>query len=815
MTPERWEKVAGIFHAARERPARERGVYLANACSSDSRLLQEVERLLSADEQASNLLPPRPPLSTVLGTRPKRSSGQVILHYELIDKIGEGGMGEVYKALDRRLDRLVALKFLFAGIEEEGEKTRRFMEEARAASSLDHPNICTIHGIEKQPDGELFIVMPCYQGETIKEKIRKGSLSPEETLELAIQAGRGLVKAHSAGIVHRDIKPANIMVTRDGLVKILDFGIAKLIGDDVLTQSGIVVGTIDYMSPEQALGQPVDHRTDIWAFGVVLYEMLTGHTPFHAPNFSALLSSVFQKQPWHMAMAGPDLSLEWETIVRRALAADTTQRFQETKELVRDLEWLRHKARPAEAENASPAPSIAVLPFVPISSNPDNEYFSAGLTDELIHALASVEGLRVVSRTTMFQFKGKAVDIREVGRDLHVTAILEGSVRAIRNKVRIAVHLIKVADGCQLWSEEYDRQLDDIFALQDEIAQNIVKTLVVRFGAKQRGPLVKQGTRNPRAFRRYLKGRHHCNHWTPESVDMAIQYFQKALHLDPGYAQAHAGLAGAHILKGFWGLVPPSPAWAEARKAAHAALLIDAGLGEAHACLAAAWAASEWNWTEAQREFKFAIGLNQGDPILRNWYSGFYLIPHGLLEEALQNEKRRLDLDPLSPVVNTSLAWAYFLLRRHEAALRQARTAIELSPFMIEPYWTLSLCELALGHNEEAVENLERIRGLAPDNSFTLSLLIKAYAALDRPLDASRLFAHLEEISGRQYVAPTHIAWACLALNQTDRAFEWLDRACQVREVMLLYLKVLPMYDGIRSDPRFGEVLRRVGLLEG
>ena len=811
MTPDRWEKVAEIFQTVRERPAQEREAVLSNACVGDSTLRQEVERLLRADEEASGFLPAPSLLWAALGIHPKRA-GQEILHYQLIGKIGEGGMGEVYKALDRRLDRLVALKFLFASAEE--ERKTRFIQEAKAASTLDHPNICTIYGIEQQPDGEWFIVMPYYEGETIKEKIRKGPLPQEKALELAIQVGRGLIKAHSAGIVHRDIKPANVIETRDGLVKILDFGIAKLVGTDGLTQSGVTLGTVDYMSPEQALGQPIDHRTDIWSLGVVLYEMLTGHLPFAGTKFSAFLSSIFQKQPWPLASGGVEVPPEWESVLKHALAGDPAQRFQQMEELVRELESLQQQREgmPAGAENDRLAPSIAVMPFVSISSNPENEYFSTGLTDELIHALASVEGLRVVSRTTMFQFKGRPVDIREVGRGLHVSAILEGSVRAVRNKVRIATQLVNVTDGYQLWSEEYDRQLDDIFAVQDEIAQNIVRTLTLRFREKQKGPLVKPGTRNPRAYRRYLKGRHHCNNWTPESVEKAIQYFRKALQLDPRYAQAQAGLAEAHMLKGRWGLIPPREAWAAAKEAAQAALLIDDGLAEAHACLAAVWAASEWNWTEAERGFKLALGMNQGDPLLRSWYGGFYLVPHGLLEEALQNEKRLLDLDPLSPVVNNSLAWGHFLLKQYEAALQQAQTALELSPFMIEPYWTLGLSYLALGRREEAIKNLEKARSLAPDNTFTLSLLIRGYAAVDRQADASQLSTHLQELSRRRYVSPTHLAWGCLALNQTDRAFEWLDRACEVREVMLLYLNVLPMYDGIRSDPRFGELVRRIGL---
>jgi eukaryotic-like serine/threonine-protein kinase len=746
--------------------------------------------------------------------------GKLISHYKVLEFLGGGGMGVVYKAEDMRLGRSVALKFLPSDLSGNVQALERFQREARSASALNHPNICTIHDVDSgflRAEGSQsieeakatlhFIVMEFLEGETLKHRIRGEPCDPDLLQDLSIQIADALDAAHSRGIIHRDIKPANIFVTRDSLVKILDFGIAKLIGADGLTGTGIIMGTIDYMSPEQALGQAVDQRTDIWALGVVLYEMLTGHTPFHAPNFSSLLSSIFQNQPWT-----PELSLEWETILRRALAADPCQRFQEVKELVRELELLQRQHQSIGTEGASPVPSIAVLPFVSISSNPDNEYFSTGLTDELIHVLAGVEGLRVVSRTTMFQFKGHAVDIRELGRNLHATAILEGSVRAFRNKVRIAVQLVKVADGCELWSGEYDRQVDDIFAVQDEIAQNIVSTLVARFKAQRKRPLVKQGTRNPRALRRYLKGRHHCDHWTPESLDKAIQYFQEALQVDPEYAQAYTGLAEAHVLKGFWGLASPCESWAKAKKSALIALSLDSELGEARGCLAAVWAANEWNWTKAQQEFNLAIKLDQGAPTLRSWYNGFYLVPHGLLEEALQNEKRLLDLDPLSPVVNNSLAWAYYLLKQHKLALRQARTAIELSPLMLEPYWALVLCQLALGLTEEALENLTKIRGFAPHNSFTLSLLAKVYAALGRQSEASQLLTHLEETSGRGYVAPTHIATACLALNQTDRAFEWLDRACQVKEVMLLYLQVLPMYDSIRSDPRFGELVRRIGL---
>jgi serine/threonine-protein kinase len=808
MTPEQWKKVTAMFHAVKEMPFREREEFLLTAHPDEPQLRQEVERLLEANEGSDSFLRPLPPFQSSASPRAVAAAGEQVLHYQLIEKVGEGGMGEVYKARDLTLDRVVALKFLAPSLQIQEENKVRFLQEAKTASALDHPNICTIHGIEETQSGLLFIVMAFYEGETIREKIRRGALPEAEAVELALQIGSGLLKAHSVGIVHRDIKPANVIVTRDGLAKILDFGIAKFRGTQGLTQRGVSVGTIGYMSPEQALGEPTDHRTDIWALGVVLYEMLTGRPAFPGDHFTTVLTSILHDEP-----QPGNVPPEPEKVIRRSLAKDPGQRYQNIKEVIEDLEafQVRSVRDKVKEERGEIVPTLAVLPLVSLSSNPENDHFSSGLTDELINTLSRIDWLRVVSRTTMFQFKGQSIDVRELGRKLNVAAVLEGSVREFQNKVRVAVQLVDAADGYQLWSETYNRRLDDVFAVQDEITQDVVTTLAPLLRGAQHD-LIKQDTASPEAYRLFLKGRHHCRHWTPENLERGLQYLQRALDLDPNFAKARSAVAVAELLRGSWGLVPGVEAWARVKSAAEAALAMDRNLAEAHACLGAVLVANDWDWDEAQREFNLAISLGPADALLRDWYCGFFLVPQGLVKEAIAIAHRRLDLDPLSPPANASLGWFYFLDKQLDQAIAQARTAIELSPLDLEPHWTLGLSNLRLDRVPEAIHSLEEARSLVPDNSFTLSLLATGYAVAGRFKEAADLLDDLERQSRQRYVAPTHLAWASIALGRIDRAFEWLDVACQVREVMLLYLKVLPIYEPIRADPRYHQLLQRVKL---
>lgn len=815
MTPERWDKVVSIFHAATDKRPEERGALLDEACQGDDDLRAQVEALLREEGASGTFLfrlpfgesGPEPP-------NPAASVGQ-IAHYTLIEKLGEGGMGSVFKAWDHKLDRLVALKFLSPRLYADSEMKSRFLQEAKTTSALDHPNICTVYGLEELEEGRTFIVMAFYAGETVRQKIERGPLPPGEAMGLAAQVGNGLAKAHSAGVVHRDLKPANVILTPDGLAKILDFGIAKLGEGPGITRPGTTVGTVAYMSPEQALGRQVDQRTDIWSLGVLLYEMLTARQPFTGENDLAILYAIVHEDPQPVNVTQSPWPPGLDSVLWKALAKDVGQRYSNVTEMTDDLDRVIRGLQPERtprAELRGKPSSIAVLPFANLSRDPEYEYFSDGLTEELINTLSRVEGFRVVSRTSVFQFKGAAADIRELGRKLNVGSVLEGGVRATGSRVRITAQLVNVADGYQLWSRRYDRDLNDIFAVQDEIAQNIATKLQGRLTEGERKPLVKQMTADPEAYQLYLKGRYHCNHRTQTGLERGIELLRKAFDRDSSFAQAQVGLAEAWLLRGFWGLAPPGEAWPHSMAAAQKALELDDRLAEAHAARASILAVRDWDWTGAKREFERAIELSPNEPWVLSWYSSLYLTPTGKLEEAFETFRRCLEFDPLSPSHNASVSWIYTYTGRLEEAVRQAREAIELAPSFLENYWALAAACLQRGDIDEALHALQTAYGISRENSLTLALLVRAMKAAGRDAEAQRSLGRMQSLSRSHYVSPAHLAAAHIALGEADDAFQRLDQACETREVMLVYLKVAPTFAPIRSDPRYEQLLRRIGL---
>ncbi|MFQ5641552.1 MAG: protein kinase, partial [bacterium] len=497
--------------------------------------------------------------------------GQTISHYRILEKLGEGGMGVVYKAKDTKLKRTVALKFLPPDLTRDDEAKERFMLEAQAASALDHPNICTIHEIDETKDGQLFIAMACYQGETLKQRLEsvgangRSPLPVAEAIEIVIQIAHGLAKAHEQGIVHRDIKPANIMVTTDGIVKILDFGLAKLTGATQLTKTGTTLGTVAYMSPEQAQGVTVDHRTDIWSLGVVLYEMVSGELPFRGEYEAAVIYSILNEAPEQETAIPANL----QQIVAKALAKEPEERYQQMDELLADLNSLKKEleseATKETAAEEKAAPSIAVLPFVDMSPEKDQEYFCDGMAEDLIDTFTKLEGLQVVSRTSAFQFKGKELSIQKIGAELKVNHVLEGSVRKAANRLRITAQLINVADGYHLWSEKYDRELEDVFAIQDDIASTIVNTLKVKLVGEPEVPLIKRYTENLEAYQLYLKGRYFWNKRHQGELQQAMAFFNQTIEKEPTHALAYTGLADSFFIIGHYCYLPPKEAFLKAK----------------------------------------------------------------------------------------------------------------------------------------------------------------------------------------------------------------------------------------------------------
>lgn len=741
--------------------------------------------------------------------------GRRVLHYRIEEKIGAGGMGVVYKARDTKLQRTVALKFLPPGLGCDEENRQRFLREATAASTLDHPNICTIYEINETEDGQLFLAMAYYEGKTLRDQISAGPIAAPQALQIAIQLGRALECAHRHGVVHRDIKPANLMLV-DGVLKVLDFGLAKIADECVLTRAGQTVGTAYYMSPEQARGEDVDHRTDIWSAGIVLHEMLAGQPPFQGNTYNAIVEAILHSSPQPVSRLRTGVPAQFDWIIAKASHKYAAERYQSAGELVRDLEALSGggepvtaKAAPATPTNAVPA--IAVLPFDNRSPEKENEYFSDGLTEDLINGLAQLEGLRVVSRTSAFEFKGKAQNVQKTGAALHVGYVLEGSVRKAGNRVRIAAQLSEVANGFQVWSQRYDRELSDVFEVQDEITRHIVTALKIRFSASAYEGAGSPHSGDVEAYQLYLKGRFYWNRKTPASLQRAREYFDRALALDPDYALAHSGLADYYTLIASYWMAPADAAWPNARAEALKALERNTRLADPYVSLGCVRMFYEWDWPGAEKAYRTAIELRPqfAEAHLRYCY---YLMATGQLQEALQESGKAVELDPLSAAANSADAMVLAYLGEYDRAIERCRTALEIEPGFIELYYSLGIACQYKGLIEEAIAAFEQGTAVSGNMGLMLGWLGACYVAAGRRADALRLLEQLLDQSRRSYAVPLPIAILYCALGEIDLAFEWLNKAADAHDSLLCYLRVVPTYAPLRGDPRYASLLRRMGL---
>jgi eukaryotic-like serine/threonine-protein kinase len=787
--------------------------------------------------------------------------GQTISHYLMVEKIGAGGMGVVYKAKDTRLARFVALKFLAEDVAPDPQALERFRREARAASALNHPGICTIYDIGEQ-DGRAFIAMEFIDGETLRSHIHGRALPLEEILKLGIQMTEALDAAHAEGIIHRDIKPANIFVTKRGQAKVLDFGLAKLApkgrasaNADISGESpdsdsvvGIISGTPSYMSPEQIRGDDLDQRTDIFSLGLVLYEMATGRQAFGGSKGGAIIEAVLTRQPVSLRTINLDIPPRLERIIEKALHKDRGQRYQHAAGLLADLEQLKRDADSGRTEREGDTESVpvstanslsstskrrsptsrvqtgvrrperskivgslAVLPFENVSRDPENEYLSDGIPGSLINNLATVPRLRVIAQSTVFRYKGQRIDPQAVGRELNVRAVLTGRMMQSGGSLRIGTELVDVATGAQLWGAQFDRKPGDIFVIQDEISNEISGRLRLQLTRAEKKRLIKRHTQDAEAYRLYLKGRHHWNRWTEEGFYKAIGYFQQAVEKDPGFALAYTGLAESYVLLGWNSYLPPKDAFPKGKAAAMTALQLDPVLGEAHTPLAAALWLYDWQWQDAQSEFKRSLELNPAYPTANHWHAE-YVMTKGCQAEAIAKMKNSQELDPLSLIINVAIGWAFYMARRYDEAIEQLLRTLELDPNYPVTYWILGLLYRITGRYESAITAGEKGVNLSGGSPLMHAALAHTYGMSGMAKEARQVLDDLTKLATHKYVAPHFLAGIHIGVGENDRAIEYLEKSYKEHSHWLIYLHIDPSMDALRSNPRFQDLLRRVGL---
>ncbi|UCG62335.1 MAG: protein kinase [Candidatus Zixiibacteriota bacterium] len=731
-------------------------------------------------------------------------------HYRIVEKIGAGGMGEVYLAQDTKLERSVALKFLSTFLCADDDCRKRFTREAQAAAKLSHPNIITIHEVSEY-QGRPFFAMEHVEGRSLKEHASGKDITIDQILELAIQICEGVRAAHDKGIIHRDIKPSNVLIDSHGRARIVDFGLAAVAGANQLTKTGSTMGTVGYMSPEQVTGADVDQRSDLFSLGVLLYELVTQRNPFRRDTEAATLRAVSDETPEPLARFKSDVPDGLQTIIEKSLEKNVETRYQTAAGIISDLKRLKREIAQATPTTAG-LPSIAVLPFANLSADPEQEYFCDGMAEEIINALTHVEGLRVVARTSCFAFKGKTVDIREVGRQLNVSAVLEGSVRKAGNRLRITAQLVNVADGYHLWSERYDRDSEDIFAIQDEISLAIVNNLKVKLLKEDEAALTKRHTADPEAHKLYLKGRYFWSRRTRESFEKAIEYFKIATEIDPNYAQAYAGMAASYNDLPNYSSIPPAEAYPLAKEAAMKALELDPDLAEGHTALGLILRDYEWDWEGAEKAFKRAIELNPAYETAHQWYA--HLLGYlGRADEAVAEMSKSYELDPLSLAVNRNFGFLYYLLHRFDDALTMLHRAAELDPTFSYTYFIMGMAYLRKEQFDKAIETLQKERALTGGaNPVVVVPLGTAYARMGDRKKADEVLAGVEEIMKHEYISPFYLGQLYFALGKLDEGFELFEKAYNERDIYLRFLKAHPIEDEVRADPRYKALLKKMNL---
>ena len=758
--------------------------------------------------------------------------GNTVSHFKIQGRIGAGGMAEVYKALDLKLDRPVALKFLTRSTDRDREAKSRLLEEARAVSKLDHRNICTIYEIAETDDGTQFIAMALYEGQTLSRVIRESQQPMLGAIEIASQVADGLFAAHRRRIIHRDIKPSNIMITSEGEVKILDFGIARLLQEKPEQRRDY--GTLTYLAPERVKGAEGDERSDIWSLGVVFYTMVAGRTPFRGESSADLVSAILSSEPAKITQRKPAEVQATYGILRRALAKDPADRYPNARELRRDLRRAGAELAGTRGWGVDPAPtqpiripgadrrdaqqvkdwetSIAILPLKDLSPEQNQEYFCSGMTEELIFLLTRVPGLRVASRESAFRLLGGQETSREVGRRLGVANVLQGSLRKYGNRLRVTAQLVNIADNSFLWSGRYDREIEDLFHIQDEIAREITAALEVTLIRDPREPRDAATGEKLRAHNLYLKGRFHWNRRDAENLKKAIGYFERAIAELPSYARAYAGLADSYAMLGIYGALPPSETMPVAKKAGDRALAIDRELAEVYVSRALVRAHYEWDFDQAEIDFRKALELKPHYATAHQQYAMTCLIPRGRFKEAFQELHRAQQLDPLSVPICVSMGLSFYFSRQYTKAAEEYLKALDIEKDFIRVRIFLAEAYEQQGDLNEALMKLLGTEGLPARGPSLLSALGRIYARMGYRDRAVHNLNQLLEISARRHVAPTLLAQLYLGFDQKRSAIETLQKAVDMRSADLIWLGVNPLYDPLREEPRFLRLVTKLGL---
>jgi serine/threonine protein kinase/Flp pilus assembly protein TadD len=876
VKPERLQQIEQLYHSALEREPSQRAAFLEQACGADDELRKEVESLVRYKSEAADFIETpameRAAKEIAERARPKSDSGtamigKTVAHYSILERLGSGGMGVVYKAQDVKLRRLVALKFLPEELAQNPQSLERFQREARAASALNHPNISTIYEIEEH-EGQPFIAMELLEGETLRDRIARKRLKVDELLDLGVQIADALDAAHRAKIIHRDIKPANIFVTARGQAKVLDFGVAKVASEQRpaerpatastettvanteghLTRTGAAVGTVTYMSPEQVLGDELDARSDLFSLGAVLYEMATGEQAFSGTTSGAVFDAILHRIPPRPITLNADVPPKLEEVINKALEKDRKMRYQHASDLKTDLTRLKRDIDSAASGTRSLARiprtlgsrpmmalasaallaavvlfnvsglrdrlwgpfasvhSLAVLPLENLTGNKEEEFLADGMTDELTTDLAKIGSLSVTSRTSVMQYKGAHKPLPEIARALNVDAIVEGSLQRSRDRIKITAQLVQGRTDKHLWAESYERDMRDILALESDVARTIAREIRAKVTDPEQARMAGKQAVNPQAHEAYLRGI-----YSDDNMMKAVGYFDRANQLDPDYAPPYAAKAGWYHAAGMMGWAPPQEVSAKMRDGALTALKKDGDLADAHAVLALAKLHYDWDFTGADQEFRRALELNPNQAANHHMYA-HYLMAMDRADESVAESKRAVELDPFNEYLTACLGWHKLFARQYDQARDQALKALKMEP---DDPWAQNVLGWAYEQKsmyEPAIAAFQQSVKVSGDSIMANAALGHVYGVAGKKREAQEILAKLIERSKGDYVSTYDVAIVCAGLGDKDQAFQWLEKAFQERAHYLVHIKWEPRFENLHSDPRFQNLLRRIGL---